>query len=735
MKILKEKINCDRLEKILNCGNLPFSGEKTKSEYDSIKTRLYNLSKAEFKNGYTEINYYQKRHIGRYCGNGVQTVSTKIKQYICADENGSYYHDLDMGNAHLVILKNKYEEYELEVPAFLEEYCNDREGCMEKYKLKSKKDIIMLINNKKNKYTAKYQQPIIDFHYSLYNEFFNFIKEEYKFIYDDCDEYYNREKKKKSDDNLEGSFIAKCLQHIENDILEIMCGYLKNKGLKVGVFMFDGCMVEKDKSLTKELLQELLKELEARILYETGYEIKLIEKNMNTNWVPIASEDNINKQQEELTVFKEKSLTKYSFRYAKGLTDLIGDERHPSAYKDFIEYVNNFLFCINYPFGYFYRLNTADEHVEDSLGAIKNRFNKYIVERWIMADNIKAYNNSRFCPDSEDREYDCDTMFNVYKPPPFKLTSEWKYPLFKEMLELFTHENDEDYFYLINWLAKAVQRGCTLQGLVFISEEMGTGKSTLCSIMRKILGFDYYNAEKDMTLMTASFNSELETSLLTVFEEVNPEAGKWTAVQNIMKTWVTEQDSKIKKKFKNNKGVKLYNNLIICSNFPHPINIDKYNRRFFISKVNPRRINDWDFFKSVLKEIDDNLEEIRGYFRNYKYTDNLNSIRRTTELELEVKELSLHIGDKFIKEELPLMFLSNYNRIELDSEDENEEEDVRLRNYISYQSVWNEYLEYVKDECGNGSLKSGNKSYFSQKLKKHGYEVFGGRNKKIKKII
>lgn len=76
------------------------------------------------------------------------------------------------------------------------------------------------------------------------------------------------------------SIIADCLEH---KCLMAMCEYFKKHKYIVGVLCFDGLMIEKGKFIKDNNIDEVLKECEKYVKKQTGYEIILDEKPMNTD--------------------------------------------------------------------------------------------------------------------------------------------------------------------------------------------------------------------------------------------------------------------------------------------------------------------------------------------------------------------------------------------------------------------------------------------------------------------
>lgn len=264
-------MNMERLKKVQTCINIPIND--TESEEDLNWLEKF---KKTLKNYKCNVEYKQKGGHGRYFGNGMQGCPREVRKYL-SDDN---YIDIDIVNCHPVLLENIMKANNIQVPEFLLNYNKNRSEVMKEYSIKDKLYLIKLINNE---ICYDKRVDIIAFHKVLYTDVITIFKLRYPQI---------KEKKEK---NELGSFMAKCLQHIENDIL--MCMYNKCLELKmnVGVLCFDGMMIEKN-----TYFEESLKLLEEEIYLKLNYNVRITEKSMETDWEPL--ED---KKQREMLLVRE----------------------------------------------------------------------------------------------------------------------------------------------------------------------------------------------------------------------------------------------------------------------------------------------------------------------------------------------------------------------------------------------------------------------------------------------
>jgi hypothetical protein len=218
MITLTEYFNETLIRNVMNCNNLP----DNETDY-KLLMKKYLASKGKIK-------YKQIGKFGRfYASVGLQYFQKDIRKYL---SNGVYT-DIDIVNCHPNILLQLFEMNELSVPQFLIDYCNDRPSVIEKYKLKDKMTVIMIMFSDTLHKNYQNIPEIVEFHKSMYNDLLVKLKLKYKV---------------KSDKfgNINGSILAKILQYVENDILQ--CMVIKSHELKMPaeVLVFDGFMVRKD---------------------------------------------------------------------------------------------------------------------------------------------------------------------------------------------------------------------------------------------------------------------------------------------------------------------------------------------------------------------------------------------------------------------------------------------------------------------------------------------------------
>ena len=140
------------------------------------------------------------------------------------------------------------------------------------------------------------------------------------------------------------------------------------------------------------------------------------------------------------------------------------------------------------------------------------------------------------------------------------------------------------------------------------------------------------------------------------------------------------------------------NNLIIITNNINPVEITEDNRRYLVLNVKDYEKNNTNYFLNLRKEVNENIEYIRGYLKTFRYEYNLNNIRPTTQEELDLRELNMGMEDKFIRDVLQLEGLEDDASRMLDD-------------------IYNNYRQY----CLRNNKKNLSYPLFSKKMKDLGY--------------
>jgi energy-coupling factor transporter ATP-binding protein EcfA2 len=694
---LYEKVDKVKLMEVIQCDNIPFEKSDDPTWQEGFKKTIKTYNKKHNASRGTEVRYKQSDKYGRFNAScGLQSFQKDIRKYI----SGEFYIDLDFVNCHPVILNQLLKSNNSKLtstkivkqPGFslLEEYVKDRPAYLEKHNI-SKTDVIKLL------YSETCSKTFFkDIHAQIYQELIPELTKQNKTL---LARIKAKRKKDKKDYNHLGSFLSSYLQNIENDMLQSLYGSLNKKGFRVGSLMFDGLMVEKVDEHTEEELQAILPEFVNTIKEETGYDIQIDFKSTKTEWtpnVPIA----------EPTKETDKEIpTKFSIETWNKLSNVLEEGEDGSKQVnqdkllDFVSYTNNFVCLFERPHSYGWRDRTNEDFDMRNWGAIENRTGAQM-KYWLASDSKLQYKKAVFIVDESDTK-ELEGNYNKYLRPlhkPYEGKIEDLVPTFFDFLKRIICDEDTGKFtYITHLIAKIIQKGRSEQLLVLMGEK-GTGKSTYTEIMAQLVGREYSQIVNDINQIGSNFNAIFEKCIFTSIEEIVSNAGEYHSIQSKLKSLVTEKYNKIEKK-----GIDSYmaisnNNFNLQTNEFNPVKITSDNRRNGVMKTSIAEQNNNLYFKKLREEVALNIEFLRHYFYTFPFKDDLNSIRPTTNEELDVLELNRNPVDIFIEEGMRLRgFETNDTR--------------------KFSVVYNRYKDYCKDN----NFKALSSKYFGSKLKHYGY--------------
>ena len=687
---LYEKINYHKLEQVLDCSNIPFNEGEDDIEWFNVfkKSLIKYKNLKEYKNKGKLVIYKQKNNYGRFMamdGVSLQMFQKDVRKYLCNE----FYVDIDIVSCHPVILKQLLTKNDIVDSKILNSYNEDREKFIKENNLKNKVDFIKIINNE-NLYNINFKE----IHDKIYKQLVPKLIKENKPLYNRI----KNECKRKEKGNINGSFFSLYLQNIENNILQCMFKKLNEKGFKVGVLCFDGLMVEKNKLVNEDLFREL----EDTIFNQTGYLVKICEKSMDTSWVPI-------KEKVSIEVKEDADFEVYSRRTAEDLFKQIKnkktDEYNEEEYLEFTEYLNKFCCIVNSPQSYGFRDKTTDFYEIKTLNQFTDKVGHVWVNAWKNSDDKLKYDKFVFVVDENDKTLK-QNVYNIYERPKCKKpeVNDLKTisPLVYDYLFRIISNNCPKMFNcIINYMSKIVNVGSSHMCLVLLGR-MGVGKSSICELLANLVGKDekqYYNKFEDINQLMNKFNADMMTSIITAIEELPTNAGSYHEVHSKLKTLITEKITIYEKKGIDRFKGKSNNNFVLMTNGINPVPITEDNRRFIVCQVNEVERNNSCYFVRMKKEIIEKIEEIRYFFKDYQYIDDINSIRPITETEKDLIALNQDITARYI-DEMDYIFEEEFKEGKLE-----------------FNYVYQNYVEYCRTE-GKKYLA---KSYFSIYLKRTGY--------------
>lgn len=517
---------------------------------------------------------------------------------------GGNYHDIDMVNCHPSLLLQYCKKNDIKCDN-LEYYVNHREEVitkiMNEYQLEKgdvKELFLSVMNGGKRE--------------GITEPFFNKFKTEceriHMFIASLNPKLY-KDVCKRKEFNVNGSLTNIILCTLENEILLNAVQYLMSKNYKVDVLVFDGCMVRKEED--KEISNELLNELNEYVLEKTGYDIKFVEKELDTSIDLSIYENPKNDIESSITYYKDKE------EFEKTHLKII----HPPIYISMIK-------------GKF-ELQSRDglvQSYQDMKTFVKNEVNgKEVISKtsfikaWINDENIRKYDSMVFTPPPlkhDLSDYNTWQGFDNEKkslPPNFNIETNEYIIRFREYISNLVNGRDNYSNYIIAWIANIIQYPAFRSQVCIILYSLveGVGKTKLIELIENIIGDKYSFSITDVSNQLFGKHSMAEFEKL--FISLSEIKGRDTySNSETFKSRITDPKRDFEPKgLKSFNGIN-YSNYICSTNNINSVNAGENDRRFCVITCNNKKANDKIYFMKFDNEIVKNEEAVRCIYEYLK---------------------------------------------------------------------------------------------------------------------
>ena len=267
-----------------------------------------------------------------------------------------------------------------------------------------------------------------------------------------------------------------------------------------------------------------------------------------------------------------------------------------------------------------------------------------ILDVWIKHPKARIYKGGVTFKPNGNTPPDMYNLWNGYSIERLDGSCETITSFLKEVI---CSNNEEHYQYLINWLARAIQKpGEVGEVALVLQGKRGVGKTTIGEMMRRIFGNNYILIDSP-DLLTRNFNSHLRECVFAVADE-SVFAGDRKANEKL-KNQITSGTMNLELKGVDIKIVPSYLTLVIISNSEHIIATAEDERRYFALEVSDCHMQDTEYFKELYQAIDGN--EMRCFFNMMMEKDLSQFDHRavpTTQALANQKALSLEPFDQWL---------------------------------------------------------------------------------------
>jgi len=216
---------------------------------------------------------------------------------------------------------------------------------------------------------------------------------------------------------------------------------------------------------------------------------------------------------------------------------------------------------------------------------------------WLKHPLRRQYDNIIFAPNREiDNSYNLWQGFN-FQPLPGKCEK-----FLNHLKTIICNGNEEYYNYLIQWLARCVQKPAT-QGevAVVLRGKQGTGKGTFINAFGKLWGRHFLQVSNSKHLV-GQFNYHLRDCIVLFADEAFFAGDK--AHEGVLKALVTESMLMVERKGVDAAPGPNFTHILMASNSDWVVPANQEERRYFVLDVSNEKMQNTAYFSSVKKEME-----------------------------------------------------------------------------------------------------------------------------------
>jgi len=549
-----------------------------------------------------------------YCGNSIQGLSSKLRGFLLRDITT----DIDMKNAHPVILKYLCKLHNIECPN-LSYYVDNRDTILERLGKDYKTEFLKSVNNDKINKKAK------DDYFKAFDKECKSIQKQITSL--ECYKHIVNSVPSTREYNWLGSAINRILCVYENKIIQEVISVLNSKQIEICALMFDGLMAYGNYYENMELLNEIetfvenkFEGLKMCFSYKEHDPIINIPCDFSIEEKQIKPlEKSFEKVSEEFEKIHCKIINKGIFIKELENDNIVLSKQHiKSSYEHLI-----------------YEKYDKDNNVKQM-----NFINDWLINNPNQRcfDNIEVYPNNDLCPSN---------CFNMWRK--FAMENITNYEHNQEGLDCILNHirvlcgnQDEVYIYFIKWIAQMIQYPEVKSICPTLISKEGAGKGTLMRLFERMLGnakiFETTNPVRDVF---GEFNNHMANSFLVNLNELSKK--DTLESQGKIKGLITDPKITINNKGLNKFEVLSYHRFIITTNNEEPIVTKSDDRRNIIIRSSDEKCGDKDYFKKLYELLDDDnvVKTCFEYFKQIPDMKDFGSIHPPeTEYHAQLKELS-----------------------------------------------------------------------------------------------
>jgi hypothetical protein len=575
--------------------------------YDPFNTATKLLQKST--NGLVKVSYHQPggRNFGRFFADGgvsLQSICREIRHSISAE----YYDDLDVVNAHPVILRFLCQEHKIDCEKLNDYIVNREEHIADLLKENdidrddAKRVFLSLINAGSGDYSALTKPT----------RFIRRFKQETADILEELCELYPQEyerRKKSNPSNPMGSTVNALMCNWENKILQCVLNFYQDKSIIRDncVLCFDGIMIPKH-----EQIEPLIPECEAYILEKTKIAVSLKIKPMDQGFdLPVVDEYIEHKPFDPRDEF---CWLEFDEKY-RGKTFTSQDEVLEKTRRDL-----NRVFCkVEQGSGFIVKKTDCKDNLMDTLdtrSTFTDLYFKYVendkpkelsFKRYmqIFSNNINRYRSIDFAPNNPDPK-----LFNLWSGFEGQMLDEDEKTLDIEPIQLILNhikevycsgcEESYEYFLdLLYFIIKYPEKPLGVATFIY-SESQGSGKNIILDFLQEFVfgnNISYYTTGLETVL--EKHNHLLKNKKIVIVDELASSSDNFVGNFDKLKSMMTGPFLSINPKGVNQYSIKNVLGWFLISNHEDCIRMEATDRRYFCLSVSEKYIGNKAYFKKL----------------------------------------------------------------------------------------------------------------------------------------
>jgi len=549
---------------------------KTHSGISSADKKALTQYKYDVKNGNTVQTVYQRgsdwqdEDFGMLVPHpyrGLAAFPREIRSALAA----KYYWDIDMENAQPTILLNVSKKKFLSLPT-LQEFVTRRKEILQELQTTHNitraeaKDICIAVVFG----GIRYEHPILPKLHDELSVLAKVIADDYPRIFAKC------KRLKENKRNPYASCMAVVAQHIQNDILTTMDGYLIKNKRQLDVLIKDGGFIRKLPNETEPPLY-LIKEMEEEIMKKHDMAVCLAFKSI---------ESTLEFKQENLIPSEVIINDAYA---AEKLIELVGDK---------LRNVNNQIYILDSDTERWVLNSDKDNGLRQIIHQYRHQL---IFKQADKTGIIHIYDyggkESNISPLLKQIP-----LFINKQPLPIKFDYEFLEPgdsdeieltgkYITDLLNLICNYNEDKIRYFVNFFADIIQnplRTGTGTMMILLGEQ-GSGKDTFLNLFREVLGDLYASHTGDNSHFFSKFSTLRYNKIFCHLEEANRKY--CVENQDRLKSMITETKGSFEPKGKQLiENVPNYTRLVFTTNSECPVEFSGHQRRFILFKTSSDKV-------------------------------------------------------------------------------------------------------------------------------------------------